>query len=291
MGRGILCMGNTAKTPYFLQKPGISVYTVEELCYCIRESTFLMDEGMVCRELADWLREECGLAELADSLYGLLKKKASAGAFLAAILEYTGYYPREEIARVEQFLKTESGLSEHERRKRAADYLAGGGKCELALERYRELLCDMPGLEDAFRAKIYHNMGYVSSRLFLFEQAAVYFETAYRLSGERESLWQFLGTKRMLLKEEEYVDLIAGKPQEYYEASMELEKLIEQAAEEWKTSDEAAELETLQRCGAARQADASERQGAWNDEKELDDMLADVGERLKAQYRSMVREK
>lgn len=272
MGRGILCMGNTAKTPYFLQKLDVSVYTVEELCYCIRENTFLMDEGMACRELADWLREECGLTDLADSLYGLLKTKTSVGVFLAAILEYTGYYPQAETARVEQFLKTEGSLSEHERRKKIADYLSGSGKCELALERYRELLYDMPELEDTFRAKLYHNMGYASSRLFLFEQAAAYFETAYRLSGEKASLLQFLGTKRMLMKEDAYVDFIVGKPQEYYEASMELEKLIEQAAEEWKTSGAAAELETLH-------------------DEELSDTLTDIGERLKAQYRSMVREK
>ena len=237
--------------------------------------------------------------ELADSLYGFLKTKASVGAFLAAILEYTGYYPQAETSRIEQFLKAQSSLSEPERRKKTADYLAGSGKYELALERYRELLYDMPGMEDAFRAKLYHNMGYVCSQLFLLEQAADCFETAYRLSGERESLLQFLGAKRMLLQEEAYVDFIVGKPQEYYELSMELEKQVEQAAEEWKTSGRAAELDMLHTetartdpGSAAGKPDAAREQGETQDhDAELQDTLADIKERLKAQYRSMVREK
>ena len=88
MGRAILCLGNTAQTPYFLKKTGICVYTVEELCYCIKEHTFLMDEDTVCTELTDWLHRECGLAELAGILRGLLKKKVSDTDFLTAILEY-----------------------------------------------------------------------------------------------------------------------------------------------------------------------------------------------------------
>ena len=66
MGRVILCVGKTANIPFLLKKPGIHVYTAEEFCYCIREHTFLMDEEVVCKELADWLGEECGLRELAE---------------------------------------------------------------------------------------------------------------------------------------------------------------------------------------------------------------------------------
>lgn len=278
MGRVILCMGKTAKTPYLLKKIGISIYTAEELCYCIRENTFLMDEEIVSRELIDWLREECGLSELADSLYGFLKTKSSVSAFLTTILEYVGYYPQEEIRRVEQFLKTGAGLQVHERRKRIADYLAGSGKYELALEQYQKLLYDMPEAEAAFRAKLYHNMGYVSSQLFFFEKAAVFFEKAYELSGEKESFLQFLAAKRMLIDEKEYVDFIVGQPQEYCELSMELEKRIEQAGSEWKLCRQAKELEMLR--------SEDER----SDEERLME-LEDVGERLKSEYRSMVREK
>ena len=91
MGRVILCTGKTANIPYLMKKLGFSIYSVEELCYCIREHTFLMDEEVVCRELAEWLKEECGLAELGAALLGLLRKRAGTADFLTVILEYMAY--------------------------------------------------------------------------------------------------------------------------------------------------------------------------------------------------------
>lgn len=276
MGRVVLCVGNMAKTPYLIKKADISVYTVEELCYCIRENTFLMDEDMVCRELVDWLRQECDLPELADSLHRHLKAKASVSAFLTEILEYTGYYSREETRRISRFLETEAGLSEYERQKNATDYLAGNGKYELAMLRYHELLHDVPEEDTVLRAKILHNMGYVSSQLFLFDRASKFFYNAYELSGEKESFLQFLAAKRMRLDEKAYVDFIAGLPEEYYEITMELEKRVEQVADEWKQSRQAKELERLE---------------GQTDPEDCQDILEDAAGQMKEKYRGMIRER
>lgn len=278
MGSVILCMGNTAKNPYVLKKPDISIYTVEELCYCIREHTFLMEEEIVCRELADWLRDECGLGELADSLYGFVRTKASASAFLTAVLEYTGYYPKEETERIEQFLKAGAGLDEKERQKNVADYLAGNGKYELAMLRYYELLGSVPEEDTTFRAKLFHNMGWVSSQLFLFDNAAAYFYQAYELSGEEESLLQYLAAKRLLLDEKAYVDFIVGQPESFYRMSMELEKRVEQIAARWKECGQAKELEDILQAGRM-------------EPESYQSVLEDAAEQMKDKYRSMIREK
>lgn len=274
----ILCMGNIAKTPYVLSNLGISVYTVEELCYCIREDAFLMNEELVCRELIDWLRTECNMTELADSLYGFLRTKASVSAFLTTILEYTGYYPKEEIKRIEQFLKASEGWDEFEKKKQIADYLAKSGKYQLAAEHYCELLTLIPEENAALRAAVYHNMGYVDCQMFLFEKAARRFEEAYRLNGEKESLLQMLGAKRLLLPEKEYIDLIAKQAESFYEVSMELEQRVEGLAEGWKDSRFAKELEDIHVKGAEH-------------DREYQDILENVSEQIKEQYRSMVREK
>ncbi len=181
MGRAILCVGNTAKTPYLLGKPGILIYTVEELCYCIREHTILMDEQVVCGELADWLRGECSLAQLADTLYDLLKAKASVGTFLTAILEYTGFYPWDEIQRIGKFLNDCAGLSGLERQKNVADYLAQNGRYAQAMQQYRETLEAAPETDIRMRSRLLHNMGYVSSQLLQFGQAAEFFQRACEL--------------------------------------------------------------------------------------------------------------
>ncbi len=274
MGRVILCTGNTARTPYLLKKMDISVYTVEELCHCIRENTFLMDEDMACRELAEWLREECGLDELADLLLGHVKAKSSVSVFLTAILEYTGFYPKEETRRIGEFLQTGAAADPYERQKNAADYLAGNGKYELAMMRYHELLHDLPQEESALRASVLHNMGYVNSRLFLFDRASELFYNAYMLSGEKESFLQFLAARRLLLAEEAYVDFIAGQSEQCRQMSLELEKRVERTAQEWTQCRQAQELEKIRRERADRQ-----------------NILEDAVEQMKQEYRSMVREK
>ena len=244
MGRVILCTGKTANIPYLMKKLGFSIYSVEELCYCIREHTFLMDEEVVCRELAEWLKEECGLAELGAALLGLLRKRAGTADFLTVILEYTAYYPANEIRKISRFLKADNRRGEIEKKKQIGDYLAFHGKYELAMEQYRSLLAEC-GDDTAAAAGIWHNMACVSSRLFLFEQAAELFFKAYALSGEQESLIQFLAAKRLALDEKDYVDFIAEGPQTYYEASMELEKRLEGSARQWQGSAQAAVLDGI----------------------------------------------
>lgn len=278
MGKVILCLGDTAKTPYVLENLGLSVYTVEELCYCIKENAFLMDRGIICRELIDWLGEECKLEELADSLYGFLRQKSSVSAFLSTILEYTGYYQEPEISRVTQFLKAAEGQDEYEKRKRVADYLAGNGKYRMAAEKYWKLLKIIPEEDTLLRAKVLHNMAYVNCRLFQFEKASEQFLEAYRQSGRKESLLQYLAAKRMVLTEKEYVDFVAEHTNEYYDVSMELEQKIEKLTEQWKESAQAKEVSEIF-------ADAALAQEQYRN------ILSDTAEHMKERYRSMVREK
>ncbi len=277
MGRVILCMGKVANIPFLLKKPGIQIYSVEELCYCIREHTFLMDEETACKELADWLGEECDLSELAQQLHALLKKKAGTDSFLTTVLDYTGYYPKEEIQRLSRFLNADNERSEYERRKTIGDYLAGNGKYELAMEQYRRLLAD-GGNDTEFSAKVLHNMGYVSSRLFLFEWAAELFYQAYTLSGDGESLVQYLAAKRLLLEEKEYVDFIIANHEECYEASMELERRVEQAAEAWDKSEQAKQLADIR---AELSEHPENSRHIWED----------AAEQIKEACRNMIREK
>jgi len=276
MGKIILCMGDTAKTPYFLKGLDISVYTVEELCWCIRENTFLMDQDMACRELADWLEEECGRGELAGILRGILRAGRSAGAFFVAILNYTGFYPHREIERIGHFLEEGEGQSGPQRQKNVADYLAGNRKYELALLRYQKILRENPGEDASFRAALLHNAGYVCARLFLFEQAATFFGQAFALSGAKESYMQYLAAKRLALDEKEYVDFIVGEPGERRQISMDLEKRIEQMAVQWKESAPAAEVAKLR---------ALEKD--WERAEALEETVGQI----KETYRDMVREK
>ncbi len=275
MGNVILCMGSSAKTPYLLKALGIRITTIEELCYCIRENTFLMERELTAGELIKWLREECELSELADSLQTLSKARASADAFAGQLLEYTGYYPQAEIKRIVQFLKTGAGQSEAERKKSAADYLVGNGKYKSALKQYLALFEELPEEETQLRGKVSHNIGCVYARLFLFEKAADFFKTAYELTKEPESLLQFLAAKRMELPEKEYVDFVVKLSAKEQQLSMELEKRIEKRMAAWKESAQARELFAI--C-----MQRGEQEGIYQD------ALMSMTERMKETYRNMV---
>ena len=105
----------------------------------------------------------------------------------------------------------------------------------LAMQEYRNLLQDGDALAPDFSGKIYHNLGTAQAKLFLFEKAAASFEQAYRLTGDPESLFQYLAAMRLHLKEPEYLNFLTEHA-EYYEASLELEKRVVARKEAWVDS-------------------------------------------------------
>ena len=65
MGRVILCIGNQAKIPYYFEKLGIQVWSVEELCYYLYKNLHLADDSLMNQGLCTWLGQELGMKELA----------------------------------------------------------------------------------------------------------------------------------------------------------------------------------------------------------------------------------
>lgn len=92
MNNVCLCVGNYAKNPFYLKFSDISLYSMEELCYYFMEKVHLLDDSIVSAELVNWIRYECGLAELADELDVYVRKHMSAAAFVSTIFERTGMY-------------------------------------------------------------------------------------------------------------------------------------------------------------------------------------------------------
>ena len=42
-----VCVGEYAKTPYCVPELGINVFSMEELCYCMKENVFLLDFSII----------------------------------------------------------------------------------------------------------------------------------------------------------------------------------------------------------------------------------------------------
>lgn len=245
MGQIILGTGKYAEKPYFIDKFYTNLYSVEELCYLLVEKAEMLDPEIMQRDLVQWLDEQCGLNQLAHALYSLLNQNGSTAAFVGIILEYVSLYPADVIARTEEIIRGNEGLNPWERWKSKADYLLQNRRYYGALKQYYALLTQLPETDKILRARIWHNMGVAYARLFMFMQAAQWFLKAYEADGAAESLALYLASVRMYSEDKEYISFIAEHP-EYHNASLQVEKRMEQTAGQFEATDENRMLFTLQ---------------------------------------------
>lgn len=239
MGRVLLCVGKRTENPYFFDKTGQNIYSIEELCYILGENAYLLDEEIMDKELVRWIDEECGLCDLSRQLSGLISKKASVNAFAGTIFDYTGYYSKEKSMQIETILKNGINLSLYERKKTKADYLVQRGKFAPAIREYDSLIKELDGKDMALLAKTHHNKGVAQANLFAYEHASEEFYKAYEISSLEEDYMSYLAAKRLSMKEEDYIRFITDKTivadkTEGYAASLLLEKKINKIRERWQ---------------------------------------------------------
>ncbi len=245
MSHMILGTGRYAAKPYYVERFYVNLYSVEELCFLLVDKAELLDQEIMQRDMVRWLDEECDLSDLAHALYALLNQKGSTAAYVGTILEYVCLYSPEVIARTEELIRDNEGLSPFERHKAKADYLLKERRYFAAMEMYQSLLNRIPDTERILQAKILHNMGAACAGMFMFEQAADWFMKSHEIDGRQESLLMYLASRRMNRSDKEYIDYIAGHP-EFHDASLQVERMMERAEGTFEGSDENRMLVTLQ---------------------------------------------
>ncbi len=245
MSHMILGTGRYAENPYYMEKFYVNLYSVEELCFVLVDKAELLDQEIMRRDMVRWLDEECGLSDLAHALYALLNQKGSTVAFVGTILEYVCLYSPEVIARTEEIVRNNEGLSPYERHKAKADYLLKERRYFAAMEQYQGLLSMLSDSDSLLQAKIYHNMGAACAGMFMYERAADWFMKSHEIDGRQESLILYLASQRMRYSDKEYIDYIAEHP-EYHDASLKVERMMERASGAFEGSDENRMLVTLQ---------------------------------------------
>lgn len=253
MGRVYLCLGKNAEVPYYFERARAHVWNVEELCYFLRENVWLLEPALFSRELCSWVGEQCGLKELSLKLYTAVEKEGTAEAFLKVLFSYTGYCSAQDLERMEKVLKVSASASDLERQKARGDYFLENGRYVLAMREYEELLARAGAAEPSLRGRVLHNLGVAQARMFWFEKAAISLEQAWKLTGRAETACQYLAAKRFLSSPQEYVAFLAERP-DLYQASLQLEKQVEQCETAWADSEDArlcSHAQEARRDGAA----------------------------------------
>lgn len=278
MSKPILCIGTYAEKPYHVDKVGKNVYCIEELCYLIVQNAFLLDEDSFDNSLFDWIETECSLEKLSDELRSMRAKRCSLASLAGTILDYVGYNTKKEVDKTEEILRENAGMDVYRKRLSRADFLMKNEKYTMAFKEYEFLLENTPDIDNDLRARIEHNEGVMYARLFLFEKAEKMFLAAFEDCKNPESYIQYLAAVRMRLSDKEYVSFVADN-EEVYEASLELEKRMNEATELYSASQDKLSLGTISVIKA---------EGKMH---EYYDKIGEKTESIKREYRDIVREK
>lgn len=230
-----LCIGNYAKKPFYVKFSENYLYSIEELCYYFIEKIYVIDQDIMSNELVIWVREECGLKELADELETFVRKKVSLAIFVTTILEKTGIYDQEIIKKVDKILREQAELTPYERWKRKADYDYQAGRFRQALRVYSDLLKETPMDQIQQRATLYYNMASVYAMDFSYEQAAAYYEESNRLVESRQTRLAYILAVRRSMSDYEFGAFMRSHG-EWKDEFEEIEAMMEQALETWESS-------------------------------------------------------
>lgn len=249
--RAIIGTGRYAKTPYYFEKLGVHVRSMEELCYCLKENAFLLSADIMDNEILRFIEEECGLEDLARELYPIVHKNGSLATFVTIIMEYVGLYQPRVIQLLERTLRAGDGLSDYEKQKRRIDYLASKKRFFPALKAYEELYeWALEASEEEllnkneFLTNVKHNQGVILANLFRYEEAAACFKEAYELLEKEDELFAFLAAKRMTLSDADYLEFVSGLMINY-QVSVQLERRVEELRLRWQETPESVRLDEM----------------------------------------------
>lgn len=175
--------------PFYNENIAIHIYSMEELCYFMEANTYLIDPCWVNEDLFVWLEREFDMAKLASDLRVTLRMKKDVFACAELIFDASGIYAQQDLIQVMGLLEQMRGRTKMERRKMSGDLFLEAGKYRQAAYIYLELLEDEYTIQmtEELKGNIYHNLGVVYAKLFLFQEAAQLFSRAYALQGRQES--------------------------------------------------------------------------------------------------------
>lgn len=184
-----LIRGNKTEHPFSHENLPVRFYSMEELCYFIETNTYLIDSSWLGEDLFAWIEKEMDEAVLAASLRSDWRKSKDIYTCAERILSESGYYDDADFGRITALFDRMRGKTKMERRKMRGDLFLDAGKYRRAAFTYMELLKEEYEIQmtEELRGNIFHNLGVVYARLFLFPEAARMFAKAYALRKNADS--------------------------------------------------------------------------------------------------------
>lgn len=202
-------IGLYSEKPYYIKELGYNIYSIEELCYLIKENLTSLEDSIMSLQLCFFIERELNLSELGKDLAELVRNRSTLAAFVSMLFDKTGYMSRDELKAVEAVLHENSEMNYVERRKNCGDYFMRERRYAVAVTEYSNALAQIRPSDDAeLLAAVNHNMGCAKAMLGYFDEAAEYFKTAYETDGNKDSHYQYLAALRLSNSKQEYVEIL-----------------------------------------------------------------------------------
>ncbi len=189
MGRVWLCDDQLAKQPLEVSA-GISLYSFEELCYYLYHNVESVEESFFNEYLCQWMAKELGKQELSEQILEGLAQEMSGCWCMEQILQAGGYYNIEEMNQVLRTAETMKSKTPAQRAKLRGDRFLRSGRYKKALLEYLAALEEDGDL--FFQGQVWHNLGTLYAKQFLFTQAAECYKHAYETGQQVESSEAYL---------------------------------------------------------------------------------------------------
>lgn len=272
MGDLLLCDGKMASIPYYLEGISMNIYSLEELCYYIANNTYLLEKNFMNPELGIWIERELGKKELAEKLQHIYEQNGKLSAYIFEILKACGYCSPQEDREIFRVLSEMEEKTEFERNKIRADRLMERDKFLSSIYEYKRLLesKDISQVSALLKGDVWHNLGTAYARMFLFEEAADSFRTAYRFNERQESLKALIFVRICQGDEQD----LKNTAREYHLDDAAIEALKKEVSLTYKGEEKAAfqeqldRLDTLSREGKKKEykQEVSEIIFSWKEE-------------------------
>ena len=192
MGNYILCRRALSKFPFYIESVCLNVYSIEELCFFLKNNPALAYDVISSPALAQWLCEECAIKGVVKEFAALPTDESKASKRLMWIFEKSKYFTENELrilrVNAEKFDLMDSFI----KRRKKADALIKCGKYKRGIECYESLLDDESVQDSSLCADIYYNMGAALERLFQSSRALECFAKAYECENTTENLKAYL---------------------------------------------------------------------------------------------------
>lgn len=244
MGSLILCHKKKAKQPYEITRIHRRIYTIEELCYYLCNHLYLIDYTIMNTQLCDWLEEELELTELAQNLKDSLQQHCSVEQFVLMILADASIYTTTELTRIRNVLERLKNQKPIEKKKYKADNLLESGAVKSAVIIYRSIIDGEHDetVDGRFYGRVYGCLGAAYGQMFLYEEAAKMYESAFQICEEESMLKAYIYACYKYMSKEDYHSLLM-KSEVYQGIDDWLQDELEEIAEH---TDQQVNIEMLE---------------------------------------------